>query len=102
MFIRARDNLLMAVSINLSVLSLYSFVCIGVCLYDECFLSPCTRFSSEYTCQFYNNFPTIFQSFDKWTITPAIIFDGNHFKFDKLIKEYMFLPRTKAEAKVMT
>lgn len=33
---------------------------------------------------------------------PCHHFDGNRFKFDKLIKEYMFLPRTMAEAKVMT
>lgn len=50
MFIWVRDNFLMVVLINFLVLLLYSFVCIGVCLYDECILLFCICFFLEYMC----------------------------------------------------
>lgn len=50
MFIWVRDNFLMVVLINFLVLLLYSFVCIGVCLYDECILLFCICFLLEYMC----------------------------------------------------
>lgn len=52
MSIRAKDNLLMTISINLSVLSFHSSVCIGVNLYDECFLSPVHAFPQSTRARF--------------------------------------------------